>query len=195
MYGVMKAVLSAWSRETARPLDGFPYHMFRYGEGGIGGFGSICGALNAGAALMGLFENDKPRRTQLIADLFSWYERAALPRYRPPEDKSVPTARSAAESVLCHVSVAHWCKVSGAAPLSKEMSQRCRRLTADVATKTVNLLNQNLDFVALPAQSDVKPDVSKKPQTSVGKMRCVACHESAEPDPSRATVKLPLVQP
>ena len=61
MYGIMKAALSTWSNETARPLDGFPFHMFRYGQGGIGGFGSICGALNAGAALIGLFESNEQR--------------------------------------------------------------------------------------------------------------------------------------
>ena len=97
--------------------------------------------------------------------------------------------------MLCHVSVAHWCKVSGAAPLSSERSHRCRCLSADVAAKTVKLLNQNLDLAALPAQTDMKPDASKDPPQSIGKMRCAICHESAEPDPSCATVRLPYVQP
>ena len=192
MYGVIKAVLSSWSKAKARPLDGFPFHMFRYGEGGIGGFGSICGALNGGAALIGLFENDKPRRTQLIGELFSWYERTTLPRYRPPDQQNVRMPRSAAESVLCHVSVSHWCQVSGAEPLSKEMSHRCRCLTADVAAKTVKLLNENL--AGVPIQTDVSSAAATDPPKSVGKMRCVTCHETAEPDPLNASVRLPNVK-
>jgi hypothetical protein len=177
MYGLFAAVLSAWSKETAQPLDGFPFHMFRYGEGGIGGWGSVCGALNAGAALFGLFECDKKRREQLVTDLFSWYEQTELPTFRPSEDGSVKIAKSVAGSVLCHISVAHWCKASGAAPLSKEMKHRCRCLTADVAAKTVELLNHHRDSANLPAQAEAKPPAPKEPPQALGKMRCDACHK------------------
>ena len=177
MYGLFKAVLSAWSKETGQALDTFPFHMFRYGEGGIGGFGSICGTLNAGAALIGLFEHDKPRRTQLIAELFQWYEATALPDYQPSGDEKDKSAKSTAGSVLCHISVAHWCKVSGAAPLSKEMGRRCRCLTADVAAKTVELLNRN---AADPARdADPKLETPQEPPVALGKMQCAACHDEA----------------
>ncbi len=180
MYGVFAAVLSAWGKSAGQRLDGFPFHMFRYGEGGIGGFGSICGTLNAGAALIGLFEKEKKRRAQLIADLFGWYEEAELPQYRPPEETSETMAKSRAASVLCHVSLAHWCKVSGAALMSEEMKQRCRCLTADVAAKTVELLNRNVDPAARPAAGDAKPDASKEPPRAFGKMRCATCHDPAK---------------
>jgi hypothetical protein len=193
MYGVVKAVLSTWSKEHAQPLDEFPFHMFRYGEGGIGGFGSICGALNGGAALIGLFENEKSSRTQLIGELFSWYERTALPRYRPSDQRTVRPPRSVAESVLCHVSVSQWCQVSGATPLSKEMGQRCRCLTADVAARTVKLLNEGA--TGLPSQPEAKPAAATEPPKSIGKMRCATCHETAEPDRLNASVKIPNVQP
>jgi hypothetical protein len=193
MYGVVKAVLSSWSKEHARPLDEFPFHMFRYGEGGIGGFGSICGALNGGAALIGLFENTKSSRTQLIGELFSWYERTALPRYRPADQPTARMPRSVAESVLCHVSVSHWCQISGATPLSKEMGQRCRCLTADVAAKAVKLLNEGV--AGLPVQPEVTPASATEPPKSIGKMRCATCHETAEPDPLNASVRIPNVQP
>ena len=183
MYGVLTAVLKAWGKEAAQPLDGFPFHMFRYGEGGIGGWGSTCGALNGGAALIGLFENDKKRREQLIADLFTWYEQTGLPAYSPPEGDAAKPAKSVAGSVLCHVSVAHWCKKSGAAPLTKEMKQRCRCLTADVAAKTVELLNHNRDSGAPVAPAEAKPAPAKEPPKAFGKMQCAACHETEEKQP------------
>lgn len=62
------------------------------------------------------------------------------------------------------------------------MNERCRRLTADVAAKTVELLNANLrepcKFAGL--SPEVKSCLSchgKELRDSLGKMRCNACHQ------------------
>lgn len=174
MYGAFRAILTAWLKQAGRPLDSFPFHMMRYGEGGVAGWGTVCGTLNAGAAVIGLFEKNKERCHHLIGLLLGWYEEAKLPEFAPPTAKTAPCARSQAGSVLCHVSVAHWCKVSGAAPMSPAMKERCRRLTADAAAKTVEILNGAGELV-LP-----KEEPSLEPPKAVARMNCAACHASQE---------------
>jgi hypothetical protein len=180
MYGVFRAVLIAWAKKAGQSLDTFPFHMFRYGEGGIAGWGSICGTLNAGAALIGLFENDKARREKLISELFAWYEQAELPTYRPAA-AAPAISKSVSNSVLCHVSVAHWCTASGAPLMSPAMKERCRRLTAEVATKTVELLNRK---ASAPGGAAVAIQAAPtKPPKSIGKMDCTACHRDSKEPP------------
>jgi hypothetical protein len=182
MYGVFKGVLTIWSKHSGESTDSFPFHMMRYGEGGIGGWGTVCGALNAGAAIIGLFEKDKKLREKLIAELFAWYEKTDLPAFKPVNAES-EIAQSLSASVLCHISVAKWCKKSGTAPLSPQMKERCRRLSADVAAKTVELLNKNQEKPSLPATSKSDTAISKEPPPAIGKMNCTTCHEPTEKHP------------
>jgi hypothetical protein len=183
MYGLFAGVLTSLASQQGESHPSFPLHMMRYGAGGVGGWGSLCGTLNGGAAVIGLFEQDKQRRENLIAALFSWYEKTALPSYRPKEAKdSSAIPKTLAGSVLCHASISNWCKTSGDEIGSKEMNERCRRLTADVAAKTVELLNVNLrepcKFAGL--SPEVKSCLSchgKELHDTLGKMRCNSCHQ------------------
>ena len=183
MYGLFAAVMAAMAQAQGEPYRSFPVHMMRYGAGGVGLWGSLCGALNGGAAVIGLFEQTKERRENLIAQLFSWYEVAELPTYRPEKSKtSAPIPKSVAGSVLCHVSAGKWCKASGSEIGSPEMNERCRRLTAEVAAKTVELLNANLlepcKFAGL--SPEVKSCLSchvKELHDTMGRMQCTACHQ------------------
>ncbi|MCE5268355.1 MAG: C-GCAxxG-C-C family protein [Planctomycetaceae bacterium] len=173
--------MATMAAEHGEPYSSFPLHMMQYGAGGVGGWGSLCGALNGGAAVIGLFEQDKQRRENLIAQLFSWYETTVLPSYRPTKD-SEPIPKSAAGSVLCHASVGKWCKLSGNEIGSQEMKDRCHRLTADVAAKTAELLNANLrepcKFAGLSAESKSCLSChSDELHDTIGKMQCSSCHQ------------------
>ncbi len=183
MYGLFASLVTGLTRVVGEPFRSFPLHMMRYGEGGVGGWGSLCGTLNGAAAVIGLVEKDKSRREQLITELFSWYERTRLPAYCPPGGQnSVTIPGSKAGSVLCHVSVSRWCKVSGAEKASQEMVERCRRLTADVAAKTAELLNRGLEKscsfsgLAPEVQSCLSCHSKAEPRVLVGKMSCTSCH-------------------
>ena len=95
MYGLFAAIMSAMAEVQGEPYLSFPVHMMKYGEGGVGLWGSLCGTVNGGAAVIGLFVLDKAQREQLIAKLFSWYEATELPTYRPKSAKDsspVPTS-------------------------------------------------------------------------------------------------------
>ncbi len=143
MYALFGGIVTTMAQLQGEPYRSFPVHMMKYGEGGVGLWGTLCGTLNGGAAIIGLFVPEKEPRDRLIAELFSWYEATELPTYHPKDAKdSSPFPRSVARSVLCHVSLGRWCAASGNKIGSPEMKERCRRLTAEVAAKTVELLNQ-----------------------------------------------------
>lgn len=185
MYGVFNSIISPLGKKIGEPYKSFPHHMMKYGSGGVADYGSICGALNGVAAAIGLFVRRKENRNYLIADLFSWYEKTELPKYIPKTpilDGIV--AQSVSNSVLCHVSSNHWVKVSGFKMYSKEQTERCRRLTADVARKAITMLNDYFnDFYFTSDRVNNKilrcikcHQKGGKLRNSRGQMNCTSCH-------------------
>jgi hypothetical protein len=190
MYGVFGSIVGAMAKVAGEPFRSFPLHMMRYGEGGAGGFGSLCWALNGGAAVVGLFELAKERREKVIGELFSWYEATALPIYRAlATSSSEEMPKSIAHSVLCHVSVSRWCRVSACDVLDPERKRRCSLLTADVAMKTIELLSRNQQpassFAGLAAEvkSCLACHGKRELRDAQGKMECNCCHKFAKRHP------------
>jgi hypothetical protein len=188
MYGVVSSIVSQLGEIIGEPYLSFPVQMMKYGHGGIGGEGTICGTLNGAAAILGLLIDNKKVRDALTADLFSWYENSALPKFTPPDaifNFAPPT--SVAKSSLCHVSTARWGKQAGYRIDSDQRKERCRRLTADVASHTVEMLNAYFDneFMATHHQNEAATNCvachgseGKLGNTS-GKMNCTSCHEQS----------------
>ena len=187
MYGAFAGAMSQLAEKHGEPYRSFPAGMTKYGAGGAAGAGSLCGALNGSASLIGLFVKREEDMKLLVNELFLWYEQAELPGYVPEEpvvDAEIP--KSVSNSVLCHVSVTRWCKRSGHKSFSDLRKERCSRLTADTAAKTVELLNAHFagDFAAAHKLDDeVKTCRSchtkgSDKSNSRGKMRCGSCHFS-----------------
>lgn len=185
MYGVVHSIISQLAAQFGEPYASFPTHMMKYGHGGVGGYGTLCGALNGAASLIGLFVADKKTRDALIEDLFRWYEGTPLPVFKPETavlDFTPPV--SACQSTLCHVSTTHWTKVSGFRAKSKERSERCRRLTSDVAAKLAAMLNQLADNAYVTTAQDDEAtrtcmtchDQEGKVGNTSTKMECATCH-------------------
>jgi hypothetical protein len=185
MYAVFSSVVLQLAKERGEPYGSFPVDMMRYGGGGTAGWGSLCGALNGSAALIGLFtETDEDLRT-LVDEVFLWYEQSELPVYVPKKPTyNIDIPKSISVSVLCHVSVTKWCKVSGHKAFSDPQKERCKRLAADTARKTVELLNAHI-----VGRTSVAPQFSKDTeqcrlchtrgselQDFSGKMVCTSCH-------------------
>ena len=142
MYATFTSIITQLAGKFGEPYASFPVHMMKYGHGGIGGFGTTCGALNGAAALIGLFIVDKKIQDGLITGLFRWYEKAKLPEFKPQTpnlDFTPPTSIS--NSTLCHASNSNWVKASGFKITSDERKERCRRLTGDVAAQVTIVLN------------------------------------------------------
>ncbi len=190
--------------EGEHPGIGF----FQYGYGGAVGYGSLCGALNGSLLVINLVAKSMKDVTRIGQALMRWYESTPLPsekinRYvvegevyvKPERLKSRKwLPQSVAGSVLCHVSVGRWCRVSGYASGSKERSERCARITGDVAAKTVELLNAyfegRLDEVARvefsPTTVSCRTCHFKGKEYSMGQftrgfMQCETCHADLRP--------------
>lgn len=166
MYATVKSIVSQLAENMGEPYASFPVHLFKYGHGGVGGYGSVCGTLNGAAALIGLFISDKNIQDKMIADVFRWYEKEPLPLFSPnsPAYNYVPL-KSISNSVLCHASNTNWCKTTGLKVDSKERKERCRRMTADVSMKLTTSLNEIFTNTYL---TNIQPDETVN--------TCVACH-------------------
>jgi hypothetical protein len=188
-YGAFDAVVSQLREEVGSPYTMIPSEMMIFGEGGVAGISSLCGALlGASAAIFLLHGGLEPRKREeafaLIHELFNWYEQEALPNFRPKSPK-FEIKTSVARSPLCHVSVTHWTKATGLKSFSKERSERCGWLTGSVAKYTAEMLNAKLlDASFKPAHalsSEVKVcqschDKGGALEDSRGMMDCGGCH-------------------
>lgn len=162
MFGTFDAIVRPLTEQLGAPYKDFPFAMFKYGAGGIKGWGTVCGTLNGAAAAVQLLS---PHPDPIINELFTWYEHEQLPNVHAKGAK-FPEIRSVADSPLCHVSIGQWTKASGKHAYSPERGERCACLAASVAKKTVFLLNQQaagkpIVAAALPAETQ----------------SCMTCHE------------------
>lgn len=185
MYGVFSSIISQLAEKIGEPFVSFPVQMMKYGHGGVGGSGTICGTLNGAAAIIGLLSEGKDIRDVLIAELFDFYENAPLPVFKPTQpifDCDMPT--SVAKSFLCHSSATRWVKAAGLRIDSKERVERCRRLTADIAAQTVSILNRYHENAFITNVHDNESmrtcmtchSKSGKVGNAGGKMNCTSCH-------------------
>ncbi len=200
-HGAYSALVGHLAQTVGKPFNLLPIDFGKFGGGGVAGYGSICGAALGGALVINMIVADPASpapavRNPMIAELLRWYEGFAFPSYVPVAINTAEQTTldfSAANLValqrvpgshLCHASVSGWCSAVGVAANGKDKSARCARLTADVAGKTVQLLNDYLANVALaPTARDAASAscVVCHPATSVTRpvnsgMGCVSCH-------------------
>jgi hypothetical protein len=143
MYATFMSIISQLADKFGEPYASFPTHMMKYGHGGVGGFGTICGSLNGASALIGLLVADKAAQDILITDLLRWYEKAKLPEYQPKiAIHEFTPASTVSNSTLCHVSNTRWVKETGYKINSEERKERCRRLLSDVVYRVTTALNE-----------------------------------------------------
>lgn len=186
MYATFNGIISQLAEKYGEPYSSFPVHMMKYGHGGIGGFGSVCGALNAAGAVIGLFVAEKSDRDTLITGMFRWYEETSLPEFRS-ESSALDLPKHASGSTLCHASNTIWSKEAGYKINSEERKERCRRLTSDVAARLTVLLNEyfNDSYMTSGAENEsvrtcmtCHGETGKLANTNT-KMSCDPCHSES----------------
>ncbi|MBW7989358.1 MAG: C_GCAxxG_C_C family protein [Planctomycetes bacterium] len=191
MYAAFAPAISQLADKYGEPYRSFPVEMMRYGAGGVAGWGSLCGAVNGSAALMSLFVKKEDELKQLVDELFLWYQQTELPQYVPQKPAlKIEIAKSVSNSVLCHVSVTRWCKVSGHKTFTKPQKERCKRLSAETAKKTVEILNAHFAsrFSAARKHNEKTQQCrschtkGSELQNTRGKMSCTSCHSSIADD-------------
>jgi hypothetical protein len=214
-HGAYSALMGALQAGVGAPFDQLPAAFGKFGGGGIGGYGSICGAVLGSQLIVNMIAEDPPPpagsttspnvRNAMIVEIMRWYETFAFPEFVPATrnakefnasgaaltvlnfDTPPESMRLAPGSHLCHASVTGWCTAQGVAANGPDKLARCARLTADVAGKTAELLNAYLASDRATAFAPVAPS---------GATTCVtsSCHGAAKVvDLSGATVVSPPV--
>ncbi|HMM40036.1 MAG TPA: C-GCAxxG-C-C family protein [Desulfovibrio sp.] len=187
-YGAFYAFAGLLAEKYGAPYNQFPFTLLETNKGGISDWGTICGALYGAAAAFGLFWGRK-ERTPMVNELFRWYEITALPIYNPGDAAQgvkgdLPSNEAA--SVLCHVSVSKWSHKFKIDANSKQRSERCGRITADVAKKACEIYNAKIDSGekfkgAIAMQKSVSycgecHGKGKESDITKGVMDCTPCH-------------------
>jgi hypothetical protein len=122
----------------------------------------------------------------MIQELCTYYEHTELPKYKPKDDKFPNMATVKPESVLCHISSSRWRGTADIKMFTPQRSDRCRRLTADIAIKTVELLNRyhadkTCTFAPLlqPTATcfDCHGTREGMQADAIVKMNCASCHK------------------
>lgn len=160
--------------------------MMEFGQGGVVGWASLCGALLGAAAAIQLVSPD-PKAA--LDELYRWHEVSELPDYRPRAPK-FEIGKSVADSVLCHVSVTKWCEATGTKAFDKKRSDRCGWITGSVARKAVQILNAQAEgtfAAALPLSAETRNcrgchDKGGEVEDTRGKMDCLQCHPGVKTD-------------
>lgn len=185
-YGAFYGIVGVLGEKFGAPYSQFPFTMLEVGKSGIADWGTICGALLGAASALALFWGRK-ERDPMVTELFRWYEATAFPLY-DPDDKAqgvkgaVPT--HAAGSVLCHLSVSSWAFATGNDANGNLRQERCSRITADVCSKAIEIMNAKIDGTFAPVLAKTKAteycgachDKGKESPIVKGRMDCTPCH-------------------
>ncbi len=182
---VVSAVFSQLREKVGEPYASFPIDAFQFLEGGISGWGTICGA-NAGANIVAnviLGPKVAGSETGMLmgSELMEHYASTAMPTYVPAAPKfagAIPKTTS--KSPRCHVSVGRWMKAANKPLGSAERRDRCARLTASMAHQLVTLLNDWKD-----GKYKTRGVVPAKTYGIQAQHDCDDCH-STVPEPPKA---------
>ncbi len=145
-YGVAKAMLGQLQDQVGFPYTAIPVDMYKTGKEGYA-IGTLCGAL-AGAVNVISVCAPTDAAKDIIADLFKWYSSTNLPLYRPEGLSDVQTVSG---SVNCAESVTIFKNAAGVEQDDPIRKERCGAISADVAKKSIELLNIYYGYAEAPA--------------------------------------------
>jgi hypothetical protein len=199
MYAVVEAVAGQVAEGLGDPYTRFPFKLSTYGGGGVSAWGTLCGTCNGAAMALSFFRTGRAR-SDLVSELFAWYEDTPLPTHVPAAPVRVargfemPSSR--AGSTLCHVSITRWVRTAAFESFSPQRLERCARVAADVAGRVAELLNRPADAatgrLASAQASECLGCHAKGKQTPgepevESRMECATCHEPHEPEAATVT--------
>lgn len=157
---VCSGILDLLAEEYGYPYNQIPARLMAHAGGGYGNK-NLCGSLGGAFVILGLFaENPGPLRSKL----YEFYTSTEFPVYQPA-DKPEHPVHSVSASELCRDSVGKWMELSGFEFGSPERAVRCSCLSADVAAKTCELLDEL--YFAAPVE-EAAPELAANEYIGVG---------------------------
>jgi len=192
---VINSVFSQLRELVGEPYKSFPSDSFVFLEGGMAGWGTVCGS-NAGANVVSnviigprIAGPDCEHGASIGSETLQWYSETALPVFTPKTPKQpARIVQTTSNSPLCHVSVGKWMKASGFALASPERKDRCARVAASVAYQLVVHLNEW-------KEGKYVSKANWTPGRAMGipsQQNCTECHGTSIPTPpttAKAEVK------
>lgn len=165
MYGSASALLTTLVETVGAPWDSIPVDMFKYGSGGVAGWGTLCGSINGAAWILQACAGTQ--LTTAVNALYDWYCNFAFPS-RDHDAYALFTRQktTVANSPLCHASASNWAHSTKNKINSDARKDRCAKLAGDVAGKTAEFINMIVAGQALPGFT--QPDAT-----------CSGCHVGA----------------
>lgn len=170
-YAVASGILIPLQKMVGEPYASFPIEAVKWGHGGVVGWGTMCGSL-LGAGFATSFAAGHKNGEAILNDVIAWYAETNLPIFEPAKPKASIKNKSISHSPLCHVSVNSWMKKEGVKFFSPQRKDRCARLSADVAVKTVKLLNAWADGKYVPVHGS-----QVKTHKTTTQNNCGDCHK------------------
>lgn len=147
LYGAFKGAVLAYAAavesvdaEAARVARGCPFVAFRCARGGFGRLKELCGAVAGGVMFFSCFLDDYADVCKLAAALGEYGRETALPEYVPEKDDAPNFLRVVAKGLTCREMGGAWMKAA-TDEQKKLVGERCKRHTASIMMKAVELLN------------------------------------------------------
>jgi hypothetical protein len=190
---VIYSIFSQLAQKVGEPYKSFPIDPFAIFEGGLAGWGTLCGSVNGAAVvascIIGPMTQEGCEDGHIIAsNMLDWYSHADMPIFVPKNPKANKNSivHTVSESPLCHISVGKWMHASGYPINSPERKDRCARVAASVAYKLVEELNkwhrgQYSENIAWFAPKKVG---------ITAQFNCAECHGAKIPKPPTPLKKL-----
>jgi len=190
---VINSVFSQLRELVGEPYKSFPSDSFVFLEGGMAGWGTVCGS-NAGANVVSnviigprIAGPDCEHGASIGSETMQWYSETALPVFNPKTPKQPnKIVQTTSNSPLCHVSVGKWMKASGFALASPERKDRCARVAASVAYQLVVHLNEWKDGKYI-SKANWTPG---KAMGIPSQQNCTECHGTNIPTPPTAKTEV-----
>jgi hypothetical protein len=184
---VINSIFSQLREKVGEPYKSFPVDAFLFLEGGVSGWGTICGS-NAGAnvvtnAILGPRIAGSETGMLMGSEIMQWYSDAKMPVFLPkqPKLKDELIPKTVAGSPLCHISVGRWMAEADKPLASDERKDRCARVAASVAYRTVELLNAWKDGTYVTQGA-----IPAKKYAIQAQHNCTDCHGKSVPTPPQA---------
>jgi hypothetical protein len=180
---VINSIFSQLGEKVGEPYTSFPVEAFIFLEGGVSGWGTVCGS-NAGAnmvtnLIIGPRTGNSEAGMLMGSEIMQWYSDALLPIYVPKSPKvTTEVPKTISDSPLCHISVGKWMAVANKPLGSPERKERCARVSASVAYRVVEMLNAWKDG-KYKSEGIFPP----KMYNITAQNNCSECHGSGVPTP------------